>query len=43
MQAGVTYFPSTASVSVGWRPSEDIVFSILVLLSRRRFRLIRKI
>lgn len=39
----VTYLPSTASVSVACRPSAVSVFSILVLLSRRRFRLIRKI
>lgn len=39
----VTYFPSTASVSAPCRPKAAIDFNILVLLSRRRLRLIRKI
>lgn len=38
-----TYLPSTASVSNVCRPSAAIVFNILVLLSSRRFKLIRKI
>lgn len=38
-----TYLPSTASVSDVCRPSAAIVFNILVLLSSRRFKLIRKI
>lgn len=38
-----TYLPSTASVSEACRPSAVMVFTILLLLSSRRFKLIRKI